>query len=383
MPRAGLVEITSAFFGALAEESAVSVISSPFFHSSQLRYTLPDMAGTYRHFEIHGKKDGRIVNRAIPEPAADEIRVKVSHVGICGSDLHYFFEGANGSFAIKEPLVPGHEISGEIDLDPQSEFNAGTPVAIFPAQPGVPIEGLVERPHLWHGVRYMGSAATNPHTQGGMAEYIIVKRGMVRQLPTGVSLAAGALAEPLAVALHGVKLAGDLTGKKVLVSGSGPIGLLSIVAAKSAGADEITATDLFDEALARAIDVGADKIVNVSSSSLSDNFFDVIFECSGSPRALNSAIAAAQRGGVIVQVGMLGSGLHPIDIGAVVTKELRVNGAFRFNDEMEEALILLQQIPQLERCISHQFSIDDVLTAFEVAHDAKASGKVLVRFNSK
>jgi len=177
-----------------------------------------------------------------------------------------------------------------------------------------------------------------------------------------------------------VKLAGDLTGKKVLVSGSGPIGLLAIVAAKSAGADEITATDLFDEALARAISVGADKIVNVSSSSLSDNSFDVIFECSGSPRALNSAIAAVQRGGVIVQVGMLGSGLHPIDIGAVVTKELRVNGAFRFNDEMEEALTLLQQIPQLERCISHQFSIDDVLTAFEIAHDAKASGKVLVAF---
>jgi len=338
------------------------------------------MAGTYRLFEIHGKKDGRIVNRAIPEPAADEIRVKVSHVGICGSDLHYFFEGANGSFAIKEPLVPGHEISGEIDQDPQSEFKSGTPVAIFPAQPGVSIQGLAERPHLWHGVRYMGSAATTPHTQGGMAEYIIVKRGMVRPLPKGVSLAAGALAEPLAVALHGVKIAGDLRDKKVLVSGSGPIGLLSIVAAKSAGAQLITATDLFDEALARAIDVGADKAVNVSSSSLSDNSFDVIFECSGSSRALNSAICAVQRGGVIVQVGMLGPGLHPIDIGAVVTKELRINGAFRFNDEMEDAIKLLQQAPDLAKCISHQFSIDNVLNAFEVANDAQVSAKVLVVF---
>jgi L-idonate 5-dehydrogenase len=351
-----------------------------FFHSSELGYTLLVMAATYRLFEIHGKEDGRIATRETPEPSEDELRIKVSHVGICGSDLHYYFEGANGSFAIKEPLVPGHEIAGVIDNDPQGEFTQGTPVAIFPAQPGVPIEGLAERPHLWHGVRYMGSAATNPHTQGGMAEYIIVKRGMVRQLPTGVSLAAGALAEPLAVALHGMKLAGELTGKKVLVSGSGPIGLLSIVAAKSAGAEQVTATDLFDEALARAIDVGADKVVNVSSSSLSDNFFDVIFECSGSPRALNSAIVAAQRGGVIVQVGMLGPGLHPIDIGAVVTKELRINGAFRFNDEMEDALTLLQKVPQLERCISHHFDIDDVLTAFETARDAKASGKVLVAF---
>ena len=374
------MENTSAFFGALAEESAMSIISSPFFHSSQLRYTLPDMAERYRLFEIHGKKDGRIVNRALPEPTADEMRVKVSYVGICGSDLHYYFDGANGSFAIKEPLVPGHEISGLIDHDPQGEFTRGTPVAIFPAHSGTAIKVLADRPNLWHGVRYMGSAATTPHTQGGMAEYIIVKRGMVRPLPKGVSLAAGALAEPLAVALHGVKIAGDLTDKKVLVSGSGPIGLLSIVAAKSAGAQLITATDLFDEALARAIDVGADKVVNVSSSSLSDNSFDVIFECSGSPRALNSAICAVQRGGVIVQVGMLGPGLHPIDIGAVVTKELRINGAFRFNDEMEDAIKLLQQAPDLAKCISHQFSIDNVLNAFEVANDAQVSAKVLVVF---
>ena len=228
----------------------------------------------------------------------------------------------------------------------------------------------------------MGSAATTPHTQGGMAQFINVKRTMVKLLPEGVTPSIGALAEPLAVALHGVNLAGNLSGKKVLVSGSGPIGLLSIVAARSAGAESITATDLFDEALERARLVGADSTINVGVESLPENSFDVVLECSGSARAVNSAIAAAQRGGVIVQVGMLGSGAHPIDFGAIVTKELRVNGAFRFNEEMEQALTLLQESPALEKCISHTFGFTEVLQAFEMAKDAKNSAKVLVKFST-
>ena len=85
-----------------------------------------------------------------------------------------------------------------------------------------------------------------------------------------------------------------------------------------------------------------------------------------------------QRGGVIVQIGMLSPGTHPIEIGLVVTKEIQLKGAFRFNDEMDRALNLLQQLPLLERCISHQFSLDNVVEALENAHDAQASGKVLV-----
>ena len=343
-------------------------MTSPSEHQAQIN----------RAFVIRGKRDGQIVEMPLHEPAADEVRVKVAYVGICGSDLHYYFEGANGSFAIMEPLIPGHEISGRIDVDPRDEFPIGSPVAIFPAQPGVPISGLGDRPHLWHGVRYMGSAATTPHTQGGMAQYINVKRSMIKLLPDGVSLSVGALAEPLAVALHGVNLAGDLRAKNVLVSGSGPIGLLSIVAARSVGAKSITATDLFDEALARAREVGADSTINVAGQSLPENEFDVVLECSGSPRAVNSAIAAAQRGGVLVQVGMLGSGLHHIDFGAIVTKELRGNGAFRFKDEMDQALKLLREFSKFEKCISHTFDLAEVLDAFEKAKDAQLSGKVLV-----
>lgn len=341
------------------------------------------MAGTFQAFEIHGKENGKLVQKELTEPARDEVRVKVKYVGICGSDIHYYFEGTNGSFAIQEPLIPGHEISGVIDSDSSGTFPQGTPVTIHPAQSGEFTAELASQPHLWKGVRYLGSAATTPHTQGGLAEYLILKREMIRPLPEGVSLKAGALAEPLSVALHGISLAGELSGKNILVSGSGPIGLLTILALRTLKPAQITAIDIVDEALVRAQQLGADECINVQRETLSKDSWDVVFECSGSARAVNNAIAAVRRGGVIVQVGMLGLGLHEIDFGSIVTKEIRVHGAFRFNNEMSDALSLLEQNPEIERCISHEFPIESWEEAFRVAKDSKASGKVVIALNVK
>ena len=333
---------------------------------------------TYRAFAIRGKEDGVLLELPLREPTDNEIRIKVAYVGICGSDLHYYFAGANGSFAIKEPLIPGHEVSGTIDLDPRGKFAQGTPVAIFPAQGGEPISGLADRPHLWRGVRYFGSAATSPHTQGAMAEYIYVQREMVRPLPPGLDVKSGALAEPLAVAIHGVKLAGNLSGKKILISGAGPIGLLMIGATRAAGATEITSTDLFDEALARAEQMGANKVINISQANVAPDYYDVIFECSGNVRAVNSAIISVQRGGAIVQVGMISAGEQLVDIGLIVTKEIKYLGAFRFNDEMDEALTLLAQESSLNLCITDQFPLEQIREAFELARDSRRSGKVVL-----
>ena len=315
------------------------------------------------------------------EPNNDEIRIKVAYVGICGSDLHYYFQGANGNFVIKEPLIPGHEVSGTIDIDPLGEFPRGTPVAIFPAQSGIAIAGLEDRPHLWRGVRYLGSAATTPHTQGAMAEYLYVARDMVRPIPPGVNVKLGALAEPLAVALHGVKLAGELQGKSVLISGSGPIGLLAIVAARSLGAQSITATDIYQEPLERAVMIGADNVINVSDSKLATDSFDVVIECSGSVQALNQALTSVQRGGTIVQVGMLGSGALEVEMGLLVTKEVRLLGSFRFAGDMSAASTLLVKYPELEECITNVFELMEWRFAFEVARDSRRSGKVLVALN--
>src|ERR1019366_6411709 len=155
-----------------------------------------------KSLRITGKLAMTVFDDLIPEPQEDQLRIKVSFVGVCGSDLHYYYEGANGAFIVKEPLVPGHEISGVVDLDPIGKLKPGTRITVHPARFGQPTPGVETRPHLWPNGSYLGSASTTPHTQGAMSEYMIIDRSMVRVIPDSLSLQGAALSEPLGVALH-------------------------------------------------------------------------------------------------------------------------------------------------------------------------------------
>lgn len=327
---------------------------------------------------INSKLDLQLIEKEMPQPAAGEVRVKISHFGICGSDLHYYYEGANGAFVVKEPLMPGHELSGTIDLDPSGEFSSGTPITVHPATFGKSEAGIENSPHLWPGGAYLGSASTWPHTQGGAAEYVIFRKDMVRVLPAGLSLAHAALAEPLAVGLHAINVAGGVAGKKVFISGSGPIGLLVVAAAKILGAAEIVASDLLDGPLSRATSLGATSTIKIGVDALPENHFDVVFECSGVARAISGALTAVRRAGVVVQVGMLGAGNHEIAIAPLVAKEVQLRGTFRFKDEIDEAVKLLAAHAWIGSAITHTFSVDQAREAFEMAKNSQESGKVLI-----
>src|SRR3712207_440385 len=160
---------------------------------------------------IHAKQDMRTEQVASPEPGADEVRLRVGYVGICGSDLHYYADGAAGIFTIREPLIPGHEVSGVVDLDPSGTFEAGTPVTVHPATWGTPQPHLTEEQRqLWPGGGYLGSASTWPHTQGSLAEHLVVRRDQVRRLPASLPVKRAALAEPLAVGLHALAIGGGI-----------------------------------------------------------------------------------------------------------------------------------------------------------------------------
>ena len=330
-------------------------------------------------FLIRGKLDAGIEEIATPQPAADEVRIKVSFVGICGSDLHYYYEGANGAFVVKEPLIPGHELSGSIDLDPSGEYAPGTPVTVHPATFGKSEPGIEELPHLWPGGGYLGSASTWPHTQGGLSEFLIMKKSSVRVLPSTLSLKTAALAEPLGVSMHAVNVAGGVLGKKVLVSGSGPIGILTVAAAKVMGASEIYSTDLLPAPLARAKALGATTTIQIGKDALPENYFDVVFECSGAAPAIGGALVAARRAGIIVQVGMLGAGNHQIAIAPLVAKELQLRGTFRFKNEVDSAISVLDENPWIAETITHVFPLEKADEAFAVAKDSENSGKVLVQ----
>ncbi len=344
---------------------------------------------------IHGREDIRLEDVPTPEPGPGEVRLRIAYVGVCGSDLHYYFNGANGAFVVEEPMAPGHEVSGVVDLDPSGKLASGTPVTVHPATFGEPIPGIEDKRHLFPGGSYLGSASTHPHTQGGMSEFLIVKDFMVRPLPAGMDLRVAALAEPLGVALHGINVAGGVEGKSVVVSGSGPIGLLAAAAAVAKGAAEVVSTDVLAGPLDRARRLGArpvrvggagadgvDASGGAGGAELPRGHFDVALECSGIPAAVSATIEAVRPAGVHAQIGMMGAGPQPIALATLIAKEIQLRGCFRFNTEIDEAIELLAARPEIaDVVVTHVFkgdSADSAVEAFTTAKDSDASGKVLV-----
>ncbi len=316
-----------------------------------------------------------------PQPGPGEVRIRVEYLGICGSDLHYYFDGANGPNTIREPLIPGHEMSGRVDLDPAGEWEAGTPVTVHPARFGEPDEAFMDSPHLWPGGSYLGSAASLPHAQGALVEFLVVDRAMVRPLPQSLPTRRAVLAEPLGVALHAVNRAGSVAGKSVLVAGAGPIGVLVVAAARAGGAASVAATDLLPGPLERAQRAGADTCYNVSTDEVPPGF-DVIFECTGVAASVSSALALARPAGTVVLVGMMPADPRPVALAPLGTRELTVVGSLRFNDEIDEAIRFLERHPEAEETITHEVEAKDaasIVSALHLARDSQASGKVALR----
>lgn len=331
-----------------------------------------------KSFAIRGKEDASVEVSTAPEPSADQVRIRVRYVGICGSDLHYYFEGANGAFVVKEPLVPGHELSGVIDLDPRGEWTPGTPVTVHPATFGPDRPGMERLRHLRPGGSYLGSASTWPHTQGGLQEFLLVGRDMIRVLPPELDLKRAALAEPLAVALHACTIAGDLTGRSVAVSGAGPIGLLVAFAARARGAARVAVSDVLAGPLARANQMGFAETHRAGESPLPTGEFDVAMECSAARSSIAACIDALKPRGILAQVGMFPNRPMELVLAGLVSKELEWRGCFRFDDEIDEAVALLAASPDVEAVISHVIDAEQAVDAFAVAKDSDASGKVLI-----
>lgn len=333
---------------------------------------------------IRGKKQLSVEERAKPVPTEGMVLVAPKFVGICGSDLHYYEDGAVGAFVIQEPLVPGHEVSGvlaEAACIDGADLPGGTPVAIHPSTWGKAVPGLEEKREIWPGGRYLGSAASHPHTQGAMTELLEVRPDQLRVLPKTLPIRRAALAEPLGVAIHALAQAGAIRGKRLLVFGAGPIGLLVVAAGVILGASEITAADLLPGPLERAKGVGATKTIQIGEGALpASNAFDVVLECTGTASGISHSFRTVSPGSVIVQVGIPNNVDSRINLSGICAKEVTYRGTFRFDKEFNDAIQLLDENPVLENIVTHTFPVKDVAHAFKVAHDPQVSGKVLLEF---
>ncbi|MGW7719147.1 L-idonate 5-dehydrogenase [Streptomyces chartreusis] len=334
---------------------------------------------------IHGRGDLRVEELPVPLPGPGQTLVAVRYGGVCGSDLHYWRHGGVGDFRLREPMLLGHEVVGTVVAYGEGASGplAGTAVAVHPATPcGRCPECVDGRRNVCRDTRYLGSAARFPHVQGGFAARVVVPADQLRPLPAGLDLRRAALAEPLSVALHAVRRAGDVAGRHVLVTGAGPIGCLVVAAAKAAGAAGVTVTDLLPAALEYARAAGADTVVRADEPDDAGwpAEVDVAIEASGVAAGLDTCLRLVRRGGVVVQLGMLPPGHSPFAGNLVVIREIELRGAFRFDTEFDAALELLAVEGSFDGLVSAVLPVRRAEEAFALAADRSRSCKVLLDF---
>jgi L-idonate 5-dehydrogenase len=338
---------------------------------------------------IHAAHDLRVEPREAPDPGPGEVRLRIERGGICGSDLHYYHAGGFGAVRLREPMVLGHEAAGVVEaVGPGVTHVApGDAVAVNPSLPcGACAQCRAGRPIHCLEMRFLGSAMRTPHVQGAFRRGFTCEAARAVKLPAGLSVERAAFAEPLSVCLHAAAQAGSMLGARVLVTGSGPIGVLCAAVARLGGAREVVVTDLVAPPLAIAQAMGADRTHAVGDDpdalapyAADNGYFDVAFEASGSGAALVAALGTVRPGGTVVQVGVGGNAALPLS--AVVAREARLVGTFRFHAEFAHAVEVLASgrldpSPMLTEVVP----AEDAVRAFDLASDRKRAMKVQLAF---
>jgi len=336
----------------------------------------------------HAAKDLRVETMAEEMTGPGQVRLRLAIGGICGSDLHYYNHGGFGTVRLREPMVLGHEVSAHVEElgAGVSGLRVGQLVAVSPSRPCGACRYCQEgqHNHCLH-MRFYGSAMPFPHIQGAFREVLVADASQC--VPAdGLTPGEAAMAEPLAVTLHATRRAGPLLGKRVLVTGCGPIGVLAILAARRAGAAEIVCTDLTDFTLSVAGKAGADRCINMAKEpealaayGADKGTFDVLYECSGAAPALVAAIGAMRPGGVILQLGLGGDMTLPMQ--TITAKELDLRGSFRFHAEYGFGVGLMQKgLIDVKPLITHTLPLSEAVAAFDLASDRSRAMKAQIAF---
>lgn len=318
---------------------------------------------------------GEIEFREIPMPEAGEgqVLIKIMNIGICGSDIHVY----HGKHPFTSyPVTQGHEVSGEIvALGAKVEgFHAGQKVTIEPqVYCGQCHPCRHGKYNLCEELKVMGFQTT-----GTASEFFAVDASKVTPIPEDMSFEEGAMIEPLAVAVHGVKQVGDVQGMNIVVIGAGSIGNLVAQTAKGMGAAKVMITDVSDLRLEKAKECGIDVCVNTTKTDFGDAMFaafgsdkaDVIYDCAGNNITMGQAIKYARKGSTIVLVAVFAE-MAKIDLAVANDHELDIKSTmmYRHDDYIDAIQLVNEDKVFLKPLISKTFAFRDYLKAYQYIDD--------------
>jgi len=305
---------------------------------------------------LYGAGDLRVAQE--PDPSAvpaGHSRVRVTAVGLCGSDLHWFAEGGIGDAVVERPLVLGHEFAGVLD--------DGTRVAVDPAIPCGVCESCLEgNPNLCPTVRFAGHSTQD----GGLRELLVWPSHRLHALPDTISDAGGAVLEPLGVAIHAFDLGHVRIGSSVAVVGCGPIGLLVVQLARAAGATSVLAVEPLAHRRAAALAYGAD--VALEPGNAAGSVFDVAFEVAGTDAAVDTAMQLVRPGARVVLAGIPDDDRTSFSAALARRKGLSLIMVRRMKDVYPRAIALVQRgLVDVESLVTARYPLEQADEAFAAA----------------
>lgn len=329
---------------------------------------------------LYAPHDIRLEERTRPIPGPNEVLVEIKAIGVCGSDVHYYEHGKIGSFVVRQPLILGHESAGVIvDVgEGVSKERVGQRVAI---EPGVPCRVCREcrsgHYNLCRNVQFFGT----PPVDGAFTNYVTIPSDFAYALPDQMSFEEGALIEPLSVGLWACRKAQLQGGDRVLATGAGPIGIVSMKVALALGATDVILTDVFPQRLEMARKLGATRTVNVAQESLADAGIeaDILIECSGNASALKDGIRALRPGGRAVAVGMGPGEEMSVPIAFIQNNEITLTGIFRYANTYQDAIALVAAGHiDLKSLITGHYSLEQTEQALQAAKNDPRNIKPVV-----
>lgn len=321
------------------------------------------------------------VEREVPQPADNEVLVKLEYVGICGSDMHYYETGRIGDYVVKPPFVLGHEPGGvvvEVGKDVK-HLKIGDRVALEPGKTCGHCEYCKEgKYNLCPDVVFFAT----PPVDGVFQEYVAHEAALCFKLPDNVDTMEGALIEPLAVGFHAANQGGAHAGQTAVVFGAGCIGLVSMMALKAEGVSKVYIVDIMQKRLDKALELGATGVINSMDKNVQDEIsrltegkgVDLVIETAGMEITTRQAIHIAKKGSTIVLVGYSKTGEMTLPLSLALDKELTFKTVFRYRHIYPMAIeAVASGKVNLKGIVSNVFNFDDIQNAMDKSVSDKAN----------